>query len=175
MKAALLFFLLVSPAFAQNKLVDAAVAPGCGAEDARFDVKTLKKQHPFPKPDAEKALVFFIEDDSHYDSLFHPTLRAGLDGGWVGATHGNSYFYFSVEPGEHHLCAGWQPVDPAEKTQVRAVAHLTAEAGQVYFFRAKSRWNANYGALHINFEPLDGDEAQLLASTFSFSTFHPKK
>lgn len=99
MKGALIFFLLASPTFAQDKLADTVLAPGCGAEDAKFDVKTLKHQHPVTQPDGEKALVYFIEDDSENDSIFKPTIRAGLDGGWVGATHGSSYFYFSVAPG----------------------------------------------------------------------------
>ena len=175
MKAALLFFLLASPAFAQNKFADTAVAASCGADDGKFDVETHKKQHPAAKPETEKALVYFIEDDSNYNSLFKPTIRAGVDGGWVGATHGSSYFYFSVAPGEHHLCASWQPVDAAEKGRTRALAHFAAEAGHVYYFRVKNHWNGNCGAVDINFEPLDSDEGQLLASTFSFSTFHPKK
>jgi hypothetical protein len=175
MKGALIFFLLASPALAQDKLADTVLAPGCGAEDAKFDVKTLKRQHPVTQPDGEKALVYFIEDDSENGSIFKPTIRAGLDGGWVGATHGNSYFYFSAAPGEHHLCASWQPVDASEKNRTRAVAHLTAEAGHVYYFRVKSRWNGKYGALNIDFAPLDSDEGKLLMSTFSFCTFHPRK
>jgi hypothetical protein len=175
MKGALIFFLLASPTFAQDKLADTVLAPGCGAEDAKFDVKTLKHQHPVTQPDGEKALVYFIEDDSENDSIFKPTIRAGLDGGWVGATRGNSYFYFSVAPGEHHLCASWQPLEVSEKSRTRAVTHLTAEAGHVYYFRVKSRWNRNYGALNIDFSPLDSDEGKLLMSTFSFSTFHPRK
>jgi hypothetical protein len=175
MKAALLFVLLASPAFAQNKFADTAIAPSCGADDAKFDVKTLKRQHPVSQLDAEKALVYFIEDDSNYNSFFKPTTRAGLDGAWVGATHGSSYFYFSVAPGEHHLCASWQPIDARQKSRTKALAHFTAEAGRIYFFRVKNHWNGNYGAVDINFEPLDSDEGRLLESTFSFSTFHPRK
>lgn len=175
MKAALVLFLLAAPALAQNKPTDPPVAPGCGTDDAKFDVKTHKRQHPAGKPDSEKALVYFIEDDSNYNSIFKPTIRAGLDGGWVGATHGNSYFYFSLAPGEHHLCASWQPVDDSEKSRARALAHFTAEAGHVYYFRAKNHWNGDYRAVDINFEPLDSDEGQLLASTFSFSTFQLKR
>jgi len=174
MKAALLFFLLASPAFAQNKFADTAIAPGCGQEEVKFNVKTLKHEHPAAKPGADQALVYFIEDDSNYNSIFKPTIRAGLDGGWVGATHGSSYFYFSVAPGEHHLCASWQPLDDSEKSRTKALAHFTAEAGHAYYFRVKNHWN-EYGTVDINFEPIDSDEGQLLASTFSFSTFHPRK
>jgi len=178
MKTTLIFFLFASPVLAQNKFADAAIAPGCGAEDARFDVKTHKGQHPIAQPETGKALVYFIEDDSEYGGLFGPTTREGLDGMWVGATHGNSYFYVSVAPGEHHLCASLQPVGDSDKTQTRAVAHFTAEAGNVYYFRVKNSWRRDYGPVGagvIDFAPLDSDEGLLLASTFSLSTFHLRK
>jgi hypothetical protein len=66
-------------------------------------------------------------------------------------------------------------VNDSEKSRTRALAHFTAEAGHVYCFRAKNHWNGNYGGVDINFEPLDSDEGQLVASSFSFSTSHPKK
>jgi len=175
MKATLLFFLLVSPALAQNKFADAALAPSCGADDAKFDVKTLKNQHPVAQPDAQKALVYFIEDNSNYNSILKPTIRVGLDGAWVGATHGSSYFYFSVAPGEHHLCASWQAADDSDQSRATALVHFSAEAGQAYYFRVKNHWNANNQGLDMDFEPIDSDEGQLLSSTFSLSTFHPKK
>lgn len=177
MKAALAFFLLASPAFAQSKLVDRAVAPGCGAEDAKFDVKKVKGQHSLAQPDTEKALVYFIEDDTDFDSIFKPTTRAGLDGGWVGATHGNSYFYFLVDPGEHHLCASRQSTEDSGQAPTRAVAHFTAQAGNVYYFRVKNRWHRNYGfgESEIDFAPLDSDEGLLLASTYSPTTSHIRK
>jgi uncharacterized protein DUF2846 len=175
MKAALLFFLLASPSFAQNKLAEPAVAPGCGAEDAKFDVKTVKGQHASAQPDAGKALVYFIEDDSDYGGFFKLTTRAGLDGAWVGATHGNSYFYFSVAPGEHHLCASWQTAGVSEQDHTRAVAHFTAEAGKVYFFRVKNKRNRDYGTGVIDFAPLDSDEGLLLANTFALTTSRPRK
>jgi hypothetical protein len=177
MKAALILFLLASPVFAQNKSKDSAAAPGCGAEEARFNVKKVKGQHPIAQPDAGKALVYFIEDDTDFDSIFKPTTRAGLDGAWVGATHGNSYFYFSVAPGEHHLCASKQWTDDPQQTPKRAVAHFTAEAGSVYYFRVKNRWHRDYafGDYEIDFAPLDSDEGVLLASTYSSATSHLRK
>ena len=42
MKAALVLLLLASPAFAQDKVTDTAVAPGCGADDSKYDVTTDK-------------------------------------------------------------------------------------------------------------------------------------
>jgi len=175
MKAVLVFFLLASQAFAQNNLADTAVAPGCGADDAQFEVKTVKGRHSVTQPDAGKVLVYFVEDDSMFGSIPKPTTRAGLDGKWVGATHGNSYFSFSVDPGEHHLCASWQTAVVVGQGHKTAAAHFTAEAGGIYYFMVKNSWVRDLGTAGITLEPLDSDQGQLLASKFSLSTFQPKK
>jgi hypothetical protein len=170
MRALLAFFLLTTPVFAQ----DAAIAPSCGPDNAKFEVKTESRQHPFDQPVAGKALVYFVEDDSEFGSTPKPTIRVGLDGAWVGATHGDSYFYFTVDPGEHHLCASWQTAVVLGAGHPTAAAHLTAAAGALYFFRVKNKWERDFGFKGISLQPLDPDEGQLLASKFAYSTFHPK-
>jgi hypothetical protein len=67
-------------------------------------------------------------------SVFSP--RIGVDGSWVGATKGDSYFVLDVDPGVHHVCADWKSLSAAPGRNV-GVATLTAEPGQVYFFEAK--------------------------------------
>jgi hypothetical protein len=175
MSTKLLLFLMVLPVLAQAQSGDSRVAPSCGPSEVNFEVKTEKSPHPIARPDAGKALVYFLEDDSEFGSAPKPTTRAGVDGGWVGATHGNSYFYFSVDPGEHHLCACWQTAVLLGHGRKVAVAHFTAEAGGVYYFKVKNTWVRDMGTAAINLEPLDSDEGQLLASKYSFSTFEPKK
>ena len=85
--------LITSSVFAQDKLTGGAGASGCGEPKTKFEVKMEKSQHP-PQTDAGKALVYFIENDSQFDSFPSPTTRMGIDGEWVGATHGNSYFTY---------------------------------------------------------------------------------
>lgn len=163
--------LLASSAFAQSMLEDAPGASGCGNPDVKFQVKTDKAKHP-AELEAGKALVYFIQDDSEFTATPKPTTRAGLDGKWVGATHTNSYFYFSVDPGVHNLCASWQSAGFAgHKT---AAAHFTAEAGGVYYFVVKNTWlRTHTGGISVN--SLDGDRGQFLANSFLFSTSHPKQ
>ena len=67
MRTILLLFLFASPVFAQSAPA-VAVAPGCGASNVNFSVKTDKNQHPFPQADAGKALVYFVEDDSEFNA-----------------------------------------------------------------------------------------------------------
>jgi hypothetical protein len=177
MKTVLVVTLLVSSAFAQSPPIGTAVAPGCGADDAKLEVKTEQGKHPAAQPDAGKALVYFVEDDSEFASTPKPTTRAGLDGTWVGATHGNSYFYFSVDPGEHHLCASWQSSVIIGRGHMAAAAHFTAAAGGVYYFEVKNIWASEplRRSGETTLTPLDSDEGQLLASRVAFSTSHPQE
>ena len=69
MRAAIAFFLLASPAFAQNRFTDPAIAPGCGMDNAKFEVTKIIDQHPVIQPDDGKALVYFIEGDREYAPL----------------------------------------------------------------------------------------------------------
>jgi hypothetical protein len=154
--------------------VTAALPPVCGASGAKFEVKTDSERHPVAEPQAGKALVYFLEDDSQFGSIPKPTTLASLDSRWIGATHGNSYFYFSVDPEEHHLCASWQTRVLLGRPLPTAAAHFEAAAGGVYYFLVKNS-GGRYTAAGISLEPLDSDEFKLLASTYSFSSSQEKR
>jgi hypothetical protein len=144
---------------------------GCGNASAKFDVDYARERKP-AQPDAGKALVYFIEKDS--GAFTTPTTMAGLDGKWIGATSGNSYFHFSVDPGVHHLCAttrfgGWGGA------ALTAVAHFTADAGSVYYFEVNNISWTEPTTSEVNLLPLDSDEGQLLASFFDLAVFRQKK
>ena len=173
MKSILAMFLFATTALAQNAAT--AVAPGCGAADAKFDVKADKSQHQPAQPDKGKAVVYFVEDDSSFESSPKPITRLGIDGSWVGANHGNSYFHVTVDPGEHHLCASWQSWVGFGMRETSAAAHFTAEPGQVYFFRVRNTWLTEHRGSHVDLSPLDSDEGQLLTSRYAFSNFRPRQ
>ena len=160
-------------ASAQDKPMDAPGAPGCGDPNARFEVNSDKGQHP-AQPQAGKALVYFIQDDSQFDSSPKPTTRAGVDGKWVGTTHHNSYFYFFVDPGVQHLCASWQLAVLLGQGRKTAAAHFTAEPGDTYYFVAKDIW-WRYGKGGLTLTPVDSDQGQLMVQSLQFATSHPKK
>lgn len=173
MRTILLLLFLASPAFPQSAPT-AAMAPGCGASNLTFSVTINKTQHPFIQPEAGKALVYFVEDDSNFHALSKPTVRAGLDGAWVGATHGSSYFYFSVDVREHHLCASWQ----GKGLQVYSAAtNFSAKAGEIYFFQVRDTFVWPKGSdliRRVDLKPVNSDEGQLLASKFPYSISHKK-
>ena len=101
--AAIFLAVFAVPVLAQDPPPTASTRGGCGPSEAYFDVKTNKKRHPVAPTDSGKALVYVFEDIER-----GPTMRVGLDGAWVGANKGKSYFFFSVDPGDHQVCTNWQ-------------------------------------------------------------------
>jgi hypothetical protein len=177
LRTALVALLFASPAFAQDTAAIALAAAGCGTNDVRFDVKTDKKQHPTAQPDAGKALVYVI-GDSYLDHVAAhigtPPTRFGVDGTWVGANGYRSYFFFSVEPGDHRLCTNIQSILQRQVKSSTAAISFTAEAGKTYYFRTKTPDGQESGA-ELRLVPVDPAEAQALISGAAFSTFHRKK
>ena len=174
MKALLVLFFVALPAFGQGQPSVTAVAPGCGPAKAEFGVTTGQDANPASQPGDGKALIYFLQDDAEFDSRPRPTVRFGLDGAWAGATHSNSYFYVSVDPGEHHLCASWQGTVALGPSRRDAALQFAAEAGKTYYFRANDVYNRGRVIAAVVFKPLDPDEGQLLMNKFSYSTSHPK-
>lgn len=109
----------------------------CGDALAKFDVTTEAGQAA-PAPPAEgKAQIVFIENVERYGIyLTDPSTRFGVDGKWVGANKGNSYFVSTVDPGLHHLCVNWQSGKDSESAKV-GMASLSAEANKIYFYQVK--------------------------------------
>lgn len=151
----------------------------CGDDKVTFDVKTEKGQPVPPAPDAGKAQVIVIENFEQNQGFCigcKVTTRVGMDGAWVGANHGNSYFALAVEPGEHHLCVDWQSALGTLKKKV-GLASLTAQAGQVYYYQIKVR-EMHYDSgteMNLSLTPLNEDEGKYLVKVDPLSTFTAKK
>jgi hypothetical protein len=106
MKAAVIaFFVTLASASAQN--TSGSLPAACGPIDASFNVRLDESQRALAQPEPGKALIYFIYDSGAASDVFPPTepMMLGIDGVWVGANRGNSYFAVSVSPGEHHMCA----------------------------------------------------------------------
>jgi hypothetical protein len=130
-----------------------------------FDVKTTDHKHPVGQPETGKALVYFF-----VDIPLAPTMRVGMDGNWLGANDGKSYFFFQVEPGEHNICMEWQSGTFKKSSErVGEAMHLTAAAGKTYFIRLTS----SYGGKHL--ELSDEAEGHFLIGSSLYATSQPKK
>jgi hypothetical protein len=177
MKALLAVILFAVSAFAQGQSAIATPEAACGPKEAQFDTKTAKGE-ALAQPDAGKSLVYVVEVfDKVVGELSRPTLRVGLDGKWAGADKGNSYLSFSVDPGEHHLCANWQS-RLKRLSKEAAFTSFTADAGQVYYFRARiTEHGGSTGASNfsLDLEPVNGDEGKYLVASSAFSASQLKK
>jgi Protein of unknown function (DUF2846) len=132
MRIALFTLLFVASALAQAPQAGSTAA--CGRNNVSFKVKLDESQHTLAQPDPGKAQVYFFHDAGTGVTLGYPTVKVAIDGTWVGAQHGNSYFPVSVEPGEHHVCVTLQSSLVAQRVEL---AHFTAEAGKVYYYRTQ--------------------------------------
>ena len=171
--------LLAAAVVAPLRGADKPAPGGCGPNEITFNVSTRKHaQRPLP-PGPDQALVYVIQDDNMFMTRPRPTVRVGLDGEWVGANHGNSWFSFTVVPGEHHLCASWQAYFPLKTGSREAAAHLSAEPGRVYFFRVRDFYSSDSRGmvvqpLMVELEPLDPDQGELFTKNFELSESQPK-
>jgi hypothetical protein len=140
----------------------------CGDDKVKFDVKTEAGQ-PLPAGPAEgKASIIFIQNQNQMLTPFHyATVRFGMDGTWVGANKGDSYFALTVAPGVHHLGASWQSDLESLKKSVKATS-FTAEAGQVYYFAGEIV--ASRDTLIFNFSEMNEDEGKYQVKSLKLST-----
>jgi hypothetical protein len=172
------FALQQNPACAQNRVPPAAPGDSCGPANLKFEVQHDNSQVPPSDPEPGKALVYFIEvfDDTP-GQLGIPTVRVGLDGSWIGANSGSSYLFFSVDPGEHHLCASPQS-NLKRLSGQRFATDFTAEAGKTYFFQAQVHVQTTGGAgetWSIDLQAVTADDAKYLIANSPLSVSHPKK
>jgi len=161
----LFVFLGALPVLAQDETATARTAAGCGPSDALFDVKTTDLKHPVGQPEQGKALVYFF-----VDLLTAPTMRVGVDGNWVGANDGKSYFFFQVAPGEHNVCTEWQSGTFKKSSErVGEAMHLIVETGKTYYLRL------NFGYQRMQLGLSDEAEGHFLIGSSLYATSQPKK
>jgi hypothetical protein len=170
-------FLLSTLTFAQDQSPLAAAEAACGPKDVQFAAQAAPSQ-PLAQPDAGKSLVYVVEVfDKVVGEISRPTLRVGVDGKWVGAGKGNSYISFSIDPGEHHLCANWQS-HWKRLSNEEAFNGFTADPGKTYYFRARINEIGGSGGasnFSLDLEPLNVDQGKYLIASSAWSASQPKK
>jgi hypothetical protein len=168
MRFIVLVMLFAASASAQVPPVASSAA--CGQENVSFKVKLDESQHTLAQPDPGKARVYFFHDAGTPHTLGYPTVKLAMDGAWVGANHGNSYFSVSVEPGEHHVCVTLQSSLVAQRVEL---AHFTAEAEKIYYYRTQLVMSRSVELLEL--EAIDSDQGKYLIATFPLSVSQLKK
>lgn len=169
---ALIFFAV--SAFAQLAPPQSSPQPACGAVGVSFDAATSSPFEPPSKPESGKAMVYVVEDTPwSAEAIGAPTIKVGVDGDWVGATRGRSHLYFTVDPGEHHLCINWQSHWKAFSKFV-SFAHVVAEPGKTYYFRARATYYSR-SPMYLDLDAIDSDEGEYLVASSQPSTAQRKK
>ena len=120
---ALALFLPLS-AIAQKIPAADPIKAACGATNENFKVSTDKSTDtPAPVPGKAQIFVEEVQDRVALCPIGCGIIvKVGVDGGWVGATSGNSFLATTVDPGEHHLCVAWQ----SKRTGLRKNLQLSA-------------------------------------------------
>ena len=166
--------LVLAPfAVAQNAPTVKQAESACDSFDVKFDVKTAAHQHPVPA-EAGKAQIYVIEDWDWVDTgrIGRPTVRVGMDGKWMGADQGDSYLFFSADPGQHHLCVSWQI--RYRRSRAVGVYGFEAKPDQTYYFRAGILRGDDI-VLSPTLAPLNIDEALLLLARYPHANSTVKK
>jgi hypothetical protein len=163
--AVLVLLLAASTGFAQSPTA------ACGPAGTEFKVSLDKAPHTVSPPGADRARIYFIHDAGTLAKvpLAYPTVKVGIDGAWIGANHGDSFFWIDVAPGEHHICAALQTSMMSNRVEL---AHFNAEAGRTYFYRTRLVLSGAVELLEL--ERVDSDEGAYLASQYALSKSKPK-
>jgi len=168
MKAALIAMFFAASAFAQSP--SASPRAACGKMNVNFNVKLYDTPQAMTQPGPGKALIYFVHESGGSSSPAYPTTKFAVDGTWVGADHGDSFFFVSVDPGEHHVCALLQSSFYGGGLEL---AHLSAEAGKTYFYRTRFILSGSVQLLDL--QQIDTDQGRYLATAFPLSVSKPKK
>jgi len=97
----------------------------CGPKDreAKYSADTDKTQHPTPDPPGDLALIYVLRP-----TMMGQRIQTALavDGDWKGVNRGDTYFFFTLRPGDHHVCS---------KAENRSILAISVEAGKTYFLQ----------------------------------------
>jgi hypothetical protein len=165
--------LSATQALAKSKAI---LPDGCGDDAVEFDAKQEKENPGLPALAEGKALIVFVESMPN-EMKVQSTTRFGVDGAWVGATKGDSYFTVTVDPGDHNLCASMQSAPSRMKKTFTQMTSVTAEAGKVYYFEAAVNvvGNMNMGIASFDFAQLAEKEGKYRVKAWKVATSKPKK
>lgn len=160
MKTIAAILLLSCCAFGQDKAAISAAEAGCGPQDAVFEVTPDDARHLTAAPESDKALIYVVE-------RAQGIMRFGADGKWIGALKPGTYFFTSLNAGEHHLCVSghlalWKGL---------SLHSLNAKAGETYYFLVRVL-GGGYNELSLS--ELDPDEGKDLVARSKLSDSRPK-
>lgn len=174
----LLFLALVgvsTTVHAENAPSEKQAESACGDSHVNFKVARNPKDHPLAPEVNGKSQVYVIEEYLFPQSVFGhfgaptPTIRIGMDGRWMGADQDNSYIFFPVDAGNHHLCIQWQSKLKRFSEEV-SLTGFKADTGHATYFLARIVARvSNPVWFTLDLEPVNSDQAMLLLARYPHS------
>lgn len=136
-------------------------AKACGTESVNYKASTDKKQHPTPDAPADRALVYVMRT-TIIGYKIHSKLA--VDGKWMGVNRGRTYFFFTLDPGEHYFCSEAENQD---------YITLAVEAGKTYYL--KQRVEPGVWKARTDLAVIDEEKAKKELADLNLSVFELKK
>jgi Protein of unknown function (DUF2846) len=117
----------------------------CGpkGKEVNYVESTDKHQHSTAELPAAKALVYVLRPTMIGMAI---QTKLAVDGDWKGVNKGKSYFYFTLDPGEHAFCSA---------AENHAVLVATVEAGKTYYIQQHIEMGVMKARNEISFMPED--------------------
>jgi hypothetical protein len=133
----------------------------CGDEKVKVDIAVQKPSSAPPAANSTPATLVFVQRLSEA-CVGCSVARVGLDGIWVGANKGASFFSVTTAPGDHHVCAFWDA--PLAKIENRVgLTDFEAIAGQIYYFEIEIGPRST-GEFAMRMKPISADMGAFLVS-----------
>lgn len=141
--------------FAQNAPKSERWA-ACGVDNTQFETKPDRAGAGPVVPPPGKALVYVIEQMTHWGST---RVNVGVDGRWIAQLSSPSYTSVVMDPGVHHLCAEYEgPAVPRDIDS--AILHrLKVQAGKTYYLLYRGVISEGSGEVGF-FDLVDEDEGR---------------
>ena len=136
-------------------------AKACGSESVDYNQKTDKKQHPLAEASPDKAVIYVLRTTMIGYKI---ASKLAVDGNWMGVNRGKTYFFFTVDPGEHYFCS---------ESENQDYLALSVEAGKTYYLQQQvemGMWKARTKLVVMN-----EDNAKERLKDLNLSTFELKQ
>ncbi len=143
----------------------------CGDEKIKVDVAVQKPPSALPAANTTSATLVFVQRLGE-SCIGCSVTRVGLDGTWIGANKGASFFSVTTAPGEHHVCAFWDAPGARIENKIE-LTELEALAGQIYYFEIEigPRSTREFA---MRLKPISADMGTFLVSRSKQSVATPK-